>query len=268
MKHFIKILVLGVGMATYGIEWEMRNYDIIDPASLWDIYTYSQQDADNHEDIPDALVGQVWWMQYNPKYALDESNSIVLALDLWAKHGWFSLVWIDGETGEQHRLADSKGAEGEGYYRLTVHVDKNHPLAEKLLSGDGTLTSVQMINREMPKPEYGTWYAGRYHVDILDWSVEDPKEPDVEPIPPDTPEPGFATRPRIDIDTGSGTVTFSFELLDGGGQGDGGGAASGYAVFGTTNLVSGEWFHIADGFSATVESVEDNMFIRLGYEEG
>jgi hypothetical protein len=267
MKNIAICSMLAMGMGSYGVEWMARDFALVDPAALWDVYHYTQEDADKHESITQDMVGKVWWMQYNPQYELDDSNSVKLALDLWAKHGWFSLVWIDELTGEQHRIADSNGAEGEGYYRVTVQVDKNHPLADRLLSGEGSPNTVQMINREKPKPESGTWYAGQYYVDIIEWSVEEAgSSPPIDPIPPYYPEAGFPAKPSISFDAETGMVTCSFELFDDGGPSVAG-ESEGFSIQGTTNLVSGEWFHVADGLSATIEPTEDKMFLRLAFED-
>lgn len=263
-------MLLAAGMTCHGLQWKARDFKIFDPSSLWDVRTYTQADVGGLGGIAEDLVGKVWSMKYNPEYELDKTNSIELALDLWAKHGWFSLVWIDGETGEQHRIADSNGAEGEGHYRVTIKVDKNHPLAGKLLSGQGQLTTVQMLNREKPKPKYGTWYAGQYYVDILDWAIEGGVT--------GTPEPGFQTEPSISTDPATGEIIISFNLPGGGlapfsatrtasDAPAADGAQGRYFIEGSTNLVDGEWFEVAEGTVAKLNPEERQMFLRLAYEE-
>lgn len=263
MKSIIVYTLLAIGITSSGMEWKNRSFDIIDPDSLWDSSRYSQEDADNHENNTDDQPGTVWQTDYNSNYELGTSTSIVLTVDLWAKNGWYSLVWIDDSTGEMYRLANSKGAEGEGYFRLTITMDGNHHLADDIQAGQGTVTTLQMVNREKPKPEFGTWYAGQYYVDIMEWSVD---ESEIDPLPPYIPEAGFPTKSTVSIDPDTGAMTFSFELLNSHGEttiGEG----NGYSVHATTNLVTSEWFKIADGFFATVEPAEEQMFMRLVYEE-
>ncbi|MDF7822541.1 hypothetical protein P4B35_00840 [Pontiellaceae bacterium B12227] len=263
IKKTIFSAMLMTVTASFAIEWNIRNFELIDPASLWDVFVYTQEDADQNENITEDLIGKTWGMKYNPDYELDAQNSIQLDLDLWAKNGWFTLVWVDDATGETHRIANSAGCEGEGHYRLTIRIDKNHELADKLMYGQGQLTSVQMINREKPQPPYGNWYAMQYYVDILEWQINEDVD---ESFPPSFPEDGFPTRSQISFDPVSGLMTIHFERISEEGQRieiD----ASDYGIQVSTNLVSNEWFHLGDGLSAVIDALEDNMFFRLFFKE-
>jgi hypothetical protein len=248
------------------VVWNHRTYKLPDPVTSWNRTYYDEETILRHGYSLD-LTNHVWWFCINPDYHQDLTNSLTTNIKLWARHGWFTLVWIDNDTEEETHFVNSDGAEGEGYYDLDILVDKHHPLAEKILLGDGYFTSRQELNKLRPPPEYGTWYAMFYHVHIYDWFVD--RNYFHMEIP--STHTGIPTTPQIAYDTSEQLLDVQFPVYDKyGRQIDFSKvlnvSESDFTIEATTNLVQGDWFPVASGTYGSIYPEYDAMFFRLTLE--
>jgi len=131
----------GIGAQEESISGNTVTFRLYEETALWDIHYWTQEEVDAHIPHLQHKVGTIWWQQYNKKYHLDSSNSLVLRLQFYSNGHNIGIKWTNDLTKEWHYLAGGNMFPST-IMNAVIYIDKNHPIASKILGSDAEFMTV------------------------------------------------------------------------------------------------------------------------------